>query len=123
MRFISSSYEVSQRTLLTVIGTGQSWLAALILLMASAQTLSAQNVPVISGGVGILNSKNAGVNFFQPVLAPVVVAPLGKLFLFESRFDLREFYIQHDGTGLTKGRSLAQLSICNSTSLHPGTLR
>jgi hypothetical protein len=97
MRFISSFCEVSQRHLLTAIGTGQSWLAALILLMASAQTLSAQNVPIISGGVGFLDSTNAGVNFFQPVVAPVIVAPLGKRFLFESRFDLREFYIQQSG--------------------------
>lgn len=103
MRSFSSFCEVSQRHLLTAIGAGQSWLAALILLMAPAQTLRAQNVPVISGGVGILNSTNAGVNFFQPVFAPVVVAPLGKLFLFESRFDLREFYIRQNGTGPYKG--------------------
>ena len=116
MRYISSSCQASQRHLLAAIGAWPSWLVALILLTASARLLSAQNVPIISGGVGFLDSTNAGVNFFQPVVAPVVVAPLGKSFLFESRFDLREFYIQQNGG--YQGRSWGQLSICSSTSLH-----
>ena len=41
--------------------------------------------------------QNTGINFFQPVVAPVVVAPLGKHFLAESRFDLRGFYARKNG--------------------------
>lgn len=69
-----------------------------MILLLAAPALVAQDVPIISGGIGFLNSTNAGVNFFQPVLAPVVAIPLGKHFLVESRFDFREFYSRKDGT-------------------------
>ena len=68
------------------------------LLLLSAHLSSAQNVPIVSGALGFLDSTNTGVNFFQPVAAPVVVAPLGKHFLAESRFDLRGLYIPKNGT-------------------------
>jgi len=97
MRSISSSRQATQLQIATAIWAALPCLAILILLMVSSQILRAQNTPVVSGGVGFLDSTNAGVNFFQPVVAPVVVAPLGEHFLFESRFDLREFYIQQNG--------------------------
>ena len=96
MPSIFSSYRAIQRSLATTATTIGAWLAALVILVVSPQLLRAQNVPVISGGVGFLDTTNAGVNFFQPVVAPVIVAPFRK-FLFESRFDLREFYIQQNG--------------------------
>src|SRR5277367_3340724 len=96
MRPISSSYRVIQQSLATIAKTTHAWLTALAILAVSAQLLVAQEVPVISGGVGFLDTTNAGVNFFQPVVAPVIVASFRK-FLFESRFDLREFYIQQNG--------------------------
>jgi hypothetical protein len=68
------------------------------LLLLSAPLSSAQNVPIVSGALGFFDSTNTGVNFFQPVAAPVVVAPLGKHFLAESRFDLRGFYEPKNGT-------------------------
>ncbi len=68
------------------------------LLLLSAHLSSAQNVPIVSGALGFLDSTNTGVNFFQPVAAPVIVAPLGKHFLAESRFDLRGLYIPKNGT-------------------------
>jgi len=103
MQSIFLSRDASPRHLAAKTRTALQLLAALISLMVPFQMLRAQNTPVISGAVGLLNSRNDGVNFFQPVLAPVVVAPLGKLFLFESRFDLREFYIQQNGTGAYQG--------------------
>jgi hypothetical protein len=69
-----------------------------LLLVLSGHFSSAQDVPIVSGAIGFLDSTNAGVNFFQPVAAPVVVAPLGRHFLAESRFDLRGFYIQQNGS-------------------------
>jgi len=72
------------------------WAAYAMLLFASLA--SAQNTPIISGALGFLDSKNTGINFFQPVAAPVVVAPLGKHLLAESRFDLRGFYEPKNGT-------------------------
>src|ERR1700678_1738792 len=68
------------------------------LLLLSAPFSSAQNVPIVSGALGFFDSTNTGANFFQPVAAPVVVAPLGKHFLAESRFDLRGVYIPQNGT-------------------------
>src|SRR6202020_2175233 len=69
-----------------------------VLLVLSGNLAAAQNVPIVSGALGFLDSTNTGVNFFQPVAAPVVVAPLGKHFLAESRFDLRGLYIPKNGT-------------------------
>ncbi len=71
---------------------------SLLLFGQNAPAQSAQNVPIVSGALGFLDSTNTGVNFFQPVAAPVVVAPLGKHFLAESRFDLRGFYSPKNGT-------------------------
>jgi hypothetical protein len=68
-----------------------------LFLLLACPALMAQDVPIISGGIGFLNSTNAGVNFFQPVLAPMVAIPLGKHLLVESRFDFREFYSRKDG--------------------------
>lgn len=68
-----------------------------LLLLLPLPALMAQDTPVISGGIGFLNSTNAGVNSFQPVLAPVVVIPLGNHLLVESRFDFREFYTRENG--------------------------
>jgi hypothetical protein len=69
-----------------------------VLLVLSGNLVAAQDVPIVSGALGFFDSKNTGVNFFQPVAAPVVVAPLGKHFLAESRFDLRGVYIRQNGT-------------------------
>lgn len=71
--------------------------AAGVLLFLSAGVARAQYTPLISGGIGFLDSTNSGVNFFQPVLAPLVAVPMGKHLLAESRFDFREFYARKDG--------------------------
>ena len=71
---------------------------AALLLLSTASTLRAQNTPLISGAVGFFNSTNTGANFFQTVLAPEVVAPLGNHLLAESRFNLTEFWGRKDGT-------------------------
>jgi hypothetical protein len=80
------------------ISTPALWLVGLLLLLA-ARPLLAQDVPIISGAVGFLDSTNTGAVTFQPVLAPVVVIPLGKRLLVESRFDFRESYTQQNNTG------------------------
>src|SRR5277367_1604903 len=79
----------------TRVAIALRWAAFLLLL--PGHLLSAQYVPIVSGAVGFFDSKNTGINFFQPVFAPVVVAPLGKHFLAESRFDLRGFYAPKNG--------------------------
>src|SRR5882757_762157 len=99
MRSVHSS---KRQRILTPVWAPASWMAGLLLLL-SGQFLMAQDVPIVSGGIGFFNSTNTGVNFFQPVLAPVVVVPIGKHLLAESRFDFREFYIQQNRTGPYQG--------------------
>ncbi|HTJ29489.1 MAG TPA: hypothetical protein VL346_03265 [Acidobacteriaceae bacterium] len=82
---MTSPYRSKSRKLLNLI----------LLLLAPAAM--AQDVPLISGGLGFLDSNNAGANSMQPVLAPVIAVPLGNHLLAESRFDFREFYGRKDG--------------------------
>lgn len=65
-------------------------------LVATAQ--EQDNVPIVSGGAGLFGQTQGGVNVFQPVIAPVVVVPLGERWVIESRADLREVISRQDGT-------------------------
>jgi hypothetical protein len=67
-------------------------------LLLGASVLPAQNVPVISGGLGFLESKNTGDYQFQPVVTPQFTSPIGKDLLFESRFYFGEGISHQDGT-------------------------
>jgi hypothetical protein len=71
----------------------------IILGISLAPALHAQNTPMITGAVGFLSSQNLGNEFFQPVAAPVVVAPIGDRFLAEARFNFDGFYQQSNRTG------------------------
>lgn len=70
-----------------------------LLLLTSCLPAIAQNVPIISGGLGFLSSRVAGGDIYQPALAPVVAAPIGNHLLGEARFDFREFFSQNGHTG------------------------
>lgn len=72
------------------------WLVAAALFMQAVA--NAQYTPMISGGVGFLDSTNTGAHFVQPVVAPLVAAPIGAHLLAESRFDFREFVGRKNGT-------------------------
>ena len=74
-------------------------IAVLLLLAWRLPEAAAQNVPLISGAAGMLGTVNAGSNYMQPVLDPLVAAPLGDHLLAEARFDFREFYSQNGNTG------------------------
>lgn len=78
-------------------------LVALILLGAVVGA-SAQQPPIVSGGAGFLAQTQAGATYLQPVIAPVVAAPLGEHWLFESRSDLRGF-ISHPSPAAGDGNS------------------
>jgi len=73
------------------------WLYGLALLTATAASAQS-SVPIISGGAGFLGATQGGVNFYQPVVAPVLAVPLGENWLIESRADLRGFVSREDGT-------------------------
>ena len=84
------------------------WLPTVLVVaicVCSASISGAQDTPIISGGVGFFHATNQGLTFFQPVIAPVAVVPLGSRFLVESRADLREFIQLQDGTASPYQRS------------------
>jgi hypothetical protein len=53
---------------------------------------SAQNTPLISGGVGFFTSTNAGNASYLPITEPLLAAPLGQHILVESRAALLESF-------------------------------
>lgn len=67
----------------------------LVALTGYAQTAT----PVVSGGVGFLSTTDSGFRFYEPVIAPVIAAPLGKHVLIESRADLRGLYLPDPNGG------------------------
>ncbi|HEU5402086.1 MAG TPA: hypothetical protein VFU86_12060 [Terriglobales bacterium] len=77
-----------------------------LLTLGLGTSLSQSGVPIISGGAGFISTTDGGQNFFQPVVAPVVVVPMGSRLSLETRFDLREFIAKdvngnYDATGFT----------------------
>lgn len=66
------------------------WCLAIIAITAG---LSAQEAPLITGGLGFITTHDSGSTFAQPVVAPVAVVPLGSHLLLESRADVRGFLL------------------------------
>jgi hypothetical protein len=70
----------------------------------------AQNVPLISGGVGFLTTTSGGSTAVQPVVSPVTAVPLGEHLLVESRAYISERVAPKDGnTGPYQGDFFAGL--------------
>jgi hypothetical protein len=67
-------------------------------LLASTLAVAQSGVPIISGGAGFVSTTDGGHTFLQPIIAPVVVIPLGPKFEVESRIDLREFIAKTNGS-------------------------
>jgi hypothetical protein len=64
--------------------------AFLLGVLWAAQAARAQNVPLLSGGVGFFTNTNGGNTSYQPHIEPLIAAPIGKSLLFESRGILLE---------------------------------
>jgi hypothetical protein len=68
-------------------------LALLTLLMSAAiPSMTAQNTPLISGGVGFFTATNAGQTSYLPIVEPLIAAPIGPRLLIESRAVLLESF-------------------------------
>jgi hypothetical protein len=52
----------------------------------------AQDTPLLSGGVAFLTNTNGGTTTYQPLIEPLVAAPIGSHLLLESRAALLETY-------------------------------
>lgn len=61
----------------------------------------AQNVPLISGGVGFFTNTNGGNTTYYPAISPVLAAPVGQKFLLESRAFLDESFFPNGSSGYT----------------------
>jgi hypothetical protein len=67
-------------------------------MFAAAALCTAQDVPLLSGGVGFFTSTSGGNTSYQPHIEPLIAAPIGKSLLVEGRgIVLEEF--SPDGTG------------------------
>lgn len=90
-----------------------------LLFATAAPGLWAQSdVPILSGAVAFLGANTGGVPTYQPVIAPVLVAPFGDHWLVESRADIQGFFARQDGTtGPYSGQFFASLTISNWTTL------
>jgi len=64
---------------------------------AIAHRGSAQDTPLISGGVGFFTSTNGGSTNYYPIVEPLLAAPIGQRVLVESRAALLEFYSPKGG--------------------------
>jgi hypothetical protein len=61
-------------------------------LVAQTDDDAAHNVPLISGGAGFFSRTDGGNTTYNPVIAPLIAAPLGPHLLFESRANLVEIF-------------------------------
>jgi hypothetical protein len=58
---------------------------------------AAQNTPLLSGGVGFFTATNSGQTSYQPLIEPLLAAPIGPHFLVESRAILQETFSPNGG--------------------------
>lgn len=71
----------------------------LLAILGPVTTSAQKTVPILSGGVGFISATSKGTTTMQPVIAPVLSAPVGDRWLIESRADLRGFVFPQNGNG------------------------
>lgn len=74
-------------------------LLAMLMALFMCSVAFAQNVPIITGSGGLVQTTNAGVLAYQYIAAPVFALPLGSHVLIEGRYNLDGFYQQNNRTG------------------------
>lgn len=68
-----------------------------IVLACATQYGTAQDVPLLSGGVGFFTNTAGGSTSYLPIMEPLIAAPLGNSVLVESRALLLESYFPKGG--------------------------
>jgi hypothetical protein len=61
------------------------WRMLPLLALSVAHYSYAQNVPIISGAAAFTTSTNGGNTSYSPLISPLVAAPIGHRFMFETR--------------------------------------
>jgi hypothetical protein len=69
----------------------------MLIAMSAAAAGAQENVPILSGGMGVLGESDGGSPSAQPVISPVLTIPIGSKWLIESRADIRGFVSRQDG--------------------------
>ena len=59
----------------------------------------AQDIPLISGGVGFFTNTNGGSTVYEPYVKPVLAAPLGNHLLVETRASVVDSFSPKSGGG------------------------
>jgi hypothetical protein len=85
------------------IGAALLWLSVLCFVPG----LAAQEIPLISGGIGFLTNTNAGSTSYQLAAVPVLSAPIGEHFLIEARGNLLESFSPNGQGGYDSSHFLA----------------
>ncbi|MGA3048830.1 MAG: hypothetical protein ABSD67_19515 [Terracidiphilus sp.] len=62
----------------------------------------AQDVPLISGGIGFFTRTSGGDTNYQPYIEPVIAAPLGSHLLVESRATVLDTFFPKSGAGYSR---------------------
>jgi hypothetical protein len=62
-------------------------------VLSTARYGTAQNIPLLSGGVGFFTATNGGDTTYQPHIEPLIAAPITNHFLVESRGILLENFV------------------------------
>ncbi len=70
---------------------------SIALVLTISRSSAAQDVPLISGGVGFITSTNAGNTTYIPVVSPLLAVPLGNHILVESRATILDSYFPKGG--------------------------
>jgi len=78
--------------LIQVIG-----IATTFAIVCAAEHSMAQDVPLLSGGVGFFTNTTGGNTIYQPIIEPLIAAPLGSSLLVESRATLLEDFFPKGG--------------------------
>lgn len=73
------------------------FMAPILVGACAVKVVAAQDVPLISGGVGFFTSSNAGSTSYQPHIEPLIAAPIGPSLLFESRAVILEEFSPKGG--------------------------
>jgi hypothetical protein len=71
-------------------------IAFALAILCTGQYSGAQDTPLLSGGVGFFTSTNGGNTTYQPIIEPLVAAPIGQHVLIESRAAILETYAPRD---------------------------
>ena len=80
------------RSLFVTVARSVELIALTLAILCAGRYGSAQDTPLLSGGVGFFTSTNGGNTTYQPIIEPLLAAPIGQHVLIESRAALIETY-------------------------------